>query len=190
MTLALALSLALALAAGATPASAATRTFAVKPGSELSYRVVHRLHSVDGRTSDVEGRARVLGDGSVQVMIRAPVASFDSGNGNRDAHMREVTDAARFPFVVVKAAGGGAAVPASFPAEQPLTLAGELTFHGVTRPVEVPVTIRWQSGERATVEGGFPISLEAFGVERPSLMFVKVEDRVNVRARLALEVER
>jgi len=34
--------------------------------------------------------------------VRAKVASFDSGNANRDAHMREATHEAAHPYVEVK----------------------------------------------------------------------------------------
>jgi polyisoprenoid-binding protein YceI len=182
-----ALALLLASQDAAVLAAQTPATFAVRPGSTLSYRAVHPLHTVNGVTHEVEGRARVLADGGVQVMIRAPVSSFDSGNGNRDAHMREVTESAQFPFVVLKAVGSGV-VPAGSPAA-PLRLSGELTFHGVTQRVEVPATVQWQGPDRATVDATFPISLGAYHVERPALFFSKIEDRVDVTAKLVLERE-
>lgn len=182
--------LALALALQATgPDPASPRTFAVAPGSVLSYHAEHKIHSVDGASKAVEGRARILPDGTVQAMVRARVDSFDSGNGNRDAHMREVTEAARYPYVTVKAVGRTPAV-SSYPAAVEVLLRGEVELHGRTRPVEVPVTVRWESPDRASVEGRFAVSLEAHEVERPSLLFVKVEDRLDVEASLVLEAER
>ncbi|HUL61310.1 MAG TPA: YceI family protein [Anaeromyxobacteraceae bacterium] len=191
------LAAATAAAAPPQPADAAptgSLTFAIAPGSTLAYRLGATFHEVRGVTHEVEGRARVLSDGTVQVMVRAPVASFDSGNGNRDAHMKEVTDAARFPFVVLKAVGSapslagpaGTAVPA-----EPVRIAlrGELIFHGVARPVEAPVEVRFAEGERATARTTFPVSLTAHGVERPALLFVKVDDRIEIEAGLALAPE-
>lgn len=183
-----ALALALALPrASADPA--APRTFAVGTGSVLSYRLEHKLHGVEGVSRSIEGRARLLPDGTVQAMVRARVDSFDSGNGNRDAHMREVTEAARHPYVTLKAVGTAPGVDA-YPAAVELVLRGELELHGRARPVEVPITVRWESPDRATVEASFAASLEAHGIERPSLLFVAVEDRLAVTASLALEAER
>lgn len=162
------------------------RTFSVAAGSTLAYRLVHRLHEVEGVAREVEGKARVLPDGRVQVMVRARTDAFDSGNGNRDAHMREAVEAARFPHVALKAVGR-LELPATFPAELALPLRGELEFHGRTQPVELTVKVAFASADRATVEGTFPVSLTAHGVERPSLLFVKVEDAIQVDARLALE---
>jgi len=172
---------ALALLAGPTD-------LAVGPGSRVEYRLIHKFHEVHGLSTAVEGRARLHPDGTVQVMVRVPVASFDSGNGNRDAHMQEVTEAARFPHVVLKAAGQ-VGVPSSLPAEVKATLSGEVTFHGVTRGVEVPVVVAFDAQGRARADGGFTVSLEAFGVERPSLLFVKVDDAVTVTASLQLQQE-
>lgn len=174
---------------GSVPAPGAPRTFAVAAESALAYRLQHKLHSVEGVSKAVEGRARILPDGTVQAMVRARVDSFDSGNGNRDAHAREVLEAARHPFVVLKVAGKAPAV-AAFPATVDVPLRGELDFHGRTRPVEVAASVTWESPDRARVEADFPVSLEAHEIERPSLLFVKVEDRIDVSASLVLEVER
>ncbi len=182
------LALLVALTVAASPDGSA-RTYAVAPGSVLAYRLVHKFHVVDGVSKAVEGRARLLPGGGVQAMVRARVDSFDSGNGNRDSDMREATEAARHPFVTLKAVGT-LTEPASYPADVELTLRGELTFHGRTRPVEVPVKVRFETPERAAVEGGFAVSLDAFEVRRPALLFVKVEDRVDVTATLVLEAER
>ena len=167
--------------------AAAPRDLAVRPGSTVSYRVVHKLHAVVGVARAVEGVVRLLPGGGVQAMVRVQVADFDSGNGNRDAHMLEVTEAVRFPTVMLKAAGTlppGDAVPAG---RVELTLRGELTFHGVTRPLEIPVTVTFASPSRATAAGTLTASLEAFGVERPALLFVKVDDGLEVTAQLELE---
>lgn|SRR5574341_131503 len=166
----------------------APRTFAVAGGSTLSYHLAHRLHSVDGVSHAVEGKARLLPDGKVQVMVRARVDSFDSGNSNRDAHMLEVTDAARDPWVVLKAVADGVHVDA-YPSELDVPLRGALVLHGVTRDVAVAAKVRFQSPERAEVTASFPVSLTAHAVERPSLLFIKVEDRVEIAARLSLTLE-
>ncbi len=183
--------LALALLAGGPPARAAEAgplDLTVRPGSTLSYRLVHKLHEVTGVSRAVEGKARLLPGGAVQVVVRTRVDAFDSGNGNRDAHMLEATEAARFPFVTLKAVGA-LAPPEAYPARVEVRLAGELTFHGVSRRVEVPVAVAFASPREATATASLPISLDAHGVERPSLLFVKVDDAVVVTASLALAAE-
>src|SRR5438270_3788207 len=76
----------------------------------LTYTVVHKLHEVHGTTNQVEGRALAQPDGRVQVQVRAKVATFDSGNSNRDAHMREATHEASHPYAEVKGVMSGVAL--------------------------------------------------------------------------------
>ncbi|GEJ56464.1 YceI family protein [Anaeromyxobacter diazotrophicus] len=167
--------------------AAAPRTFDVLPGSTITYRLVHKFHTVTGVSRAVEGKARLMPDGTVQVMVRAPLDSFDSGNSNRDAHMREATAAGTNPYVALKAVGR-APPPERYPAEEAVALRGELTLK-TARPVELPARVRFESAERASVKSTFPVSLEEHQVERPSLMFVKVDDRVEIDAALLLGAE-
>lgn len=179
-----------ALPAAAQEPPASARVWRVRTeGSSLSYRLKHKLHEVVGRASPTEGRARLLPDGTLQVAVRARVADFDSGNGNRDAHMKEVTEANKYPIVEFKGASTGVKLPDVFPATVPVTLKGQLTFHGVKQPVEVPLRVTFTSPGTATAEGSFDISLEAFKVERPSLLMVKVDDTLVLEQKLALEGE-
>jgi polyisoprenoid-binding protein YceI len=143
----------------------------------LRYELVHKLHKVEGVSRRVEARARLLPDGNVQVMVRVPSDSFDSGNVNRDAHAKEAVEAARYPFVVLKATGA-LAPPAKFPTSEQRTFNAVLSFHGVDEPMSLPVTLRWESPGRVQATARFAISLEHFKIERPSLLFVKVEDQV------------
>lgn len=166
----------------------APRSFAVTEGATITYRLRHPFHAVVGVSRAVEGRARWLPDGTVQVMVRARVDSFDSGNANRDAHALEVTEGARIPFVVLKAAATGLRVDA-FPADVEVPLRGTLELHGVAAEVAVTARVHFASPERADAVATFPVSLTAHGVERPSLLFLRVDDRLQIEARLPLVLE-
>jgi len=158
---------------------------AVQPGSRLTYRLVHKFHEVEGVSREVEGRVRVGAGGAVQLMVRARVASFDSGNGNRDAHMQEATEAARFPLVTLKAVGA-VALPATYPATVEVPLEGQLDFHGQVKPVTTRATVTFEAPGKASARARLTISLDGFAVERPSLLFVKVDDALAIDAELAL----
>ena len=97
------------------------------------------MHKVDGTSHKVEGKARLLPDGKAQVMVRAPAESFDSGNVNRDAHMKEAVEAAKYPWVELKALGEGVTAPATFPTTQKKTFKAQLTFHGIQQVFDLPV---------------------------------------------------
>lgn len=154
-----------------------SRDWRVKPeGSTLTYKLKHKLHEVVGKAAPTAGLARLLSDGTLQVMVRANVADFDSGNANRDAHMKEVTEAHKYPAVEFKGVATGVKVPETFPAQLPVTLKGQVIFHGVKQAVEVPMTVTFTSAKEARAEGTFTLSLEAHKVQRPSLLMVKVDD--------------
>lgn len=152
--------------------------------SSLTYHLVHKLHKVNGVSKRVEGRGRILPDGLAQVMVRAPVESFDSGNSNRDAHMKEATDATRFPYVELKATAASVVVPSTFPVTVKTSFKAQLTFHGVQQSLDVPVEITFGDATRIVATATITISLDHFKVERPSLMFVKVNDDVSIEAHI------
>jgi polyisoprenoid-binding protein YceI len=154
--------------------------------SRLSYKLIHKMHTVEGVSKKVEGKAIVAPDGKAQVGVRAPVASFDSGNVNRDAHMKEAVAAAQFPYVEVKAIGDGKP-PASFPATEKRTFKLQLVFHGEKKLFDIPVELIWKSADEVQAKANFRISLEGYQVERPSLMFVKVEDGLDITADLVFK---
>ncbi len=173
----------LVVAAGA---PAGDVVYAVDPGaSELRYHVVHKLHEVEAESRAVETKALLAPDGSLQVMARAPVASFKSGDANRDEHMLEVMDAGAHPWVVFKGAGR-VAVPPALPATVSAVLAGELDFHGVREPEQVPVTVVFAPDGTAHVTGTFRVSLDRYKVDRPSLLFVKIDDACTVGVDLTM----
>jgi polyisoprenoid-binding protein YceI len=148
--------------------------------SSLRYHMTHKLHRFEGVSHAVEGRAR-FERGQAQVAVRVPVASFDSANVNRDAHMKEVMEEARYPFVELKAASE-LSPPEKFPSTKEQKWAAQLSLHGVKKTLELPVKLTWESPERVRAETRFTISLEAYGIERPSLMFARVDDAVAIEA--------
>jgi polyisoprenoid-binding protein YceI len=150
----------------------------------LTYTVVHKLHQVRGTSRQLEGRALAQPDGNVRVQVRAKVASFDSGNSNRDAHMREVTHDAAHPYAEVKGTISGVKLPLSGPRDA--TLHATVELNGEKKAQEVPLKLEPASGGvRATFS--FPISLDGFKVERPELLLIKVDDRATISGDLRFE---
>jgi len=143
----------------------------------LTYTVVHKLHEVHGTTKQVEGRALALPDGTVKVQVRAKVATFDSGNSNRDVHMREATHEAAHPYAEVKGTMAGVKMPLDGPRQA--TLHATVELNGEKQTQDVPVKLEPEAaGVHATFS--FPVSLDAFKVERPQLLLIKVDDRATI----------
>ena len=179
-----ALALAPSVMADVSPASQIN--LAVKTGaSSVTYKIVHKLHKFEGVSKKVEGRVRITPGGPAQVAIRVPVESFDSGNVNRDAHMKECTEAARFPTIEIKAVADGVVVPTTFPATVQKTFKSQVTLHGVTVPTDIAVTLKFEAADKVTATASFDLSVDSFKIERPSLMFVKIDDAMHVDANLS-----
>ena len=147
--------------------------------STLTYKVVHKFHESVGVSKQVQGAAAFKGSDAL-VQLRATVDSFDSGNANRDAHMKETVEAARFPEVGLKGVLKGFKLPTTFPAQVKAQLEGQLSFHGETHPITVPVELEFESATQVHATTAFDFSLDAYKVERPALMFVKIDDACHI----------
>ena len=170
------------LAALVAAAVLAPGTWVVVPsGSTLRYLVVHKLHPVGGVSTDVEGKVLVRPDGTVLAEVRVPVASFKSGDGNRDEHMMEALEAGTWPFVVFKGI-------AQRQTDQQMD--GEIDLHGVKKRYRVAVQVSPQPDRTVRVRGQFDVRLEAHRIERPSLFFIKIDDACRIELDLLLREEK
>jgi hypothetical protein len=155
----------------------------IKEQSSITYQLVHPLHTINAVSKDavyvleVEATAKAIRHAAAQV----DVTTFDSGNSNRDSHAMEVIDALTYPSVSFTS-------DSIWQQKDSLTIAGKLTFHGITRPIVMEGTSTW-TPDKLVVEGGFPISLTAFNVERPSLLLVPVKDTLTFTVRAAFDLK-
>lgn len=162
---------------------AAAKVLALKEAT-LTYFVVHPLHKVNATCKAAEGAARLNPGGPVQVQVRAKVACFDSGDSNRDVHMREVTHEPVHPFVSVKGTIDGLVLPLTAPVEK--TLAAKVELNGEAQVVNIPVTVSTE-GTKVRAKFKFASSMEGFKIERPALLLVKVEDALVIEGELLFD---
>jgi polyisoprenoid-binding protein YceI len=160
--------------------------------SVIDYTGSAPLHDWTGTSRDVRGRFVLDPDrpDSSRAVIRVPVASFDSGNDRRDRKMREVTEAKQYPIVEFRMTDLDAVQwgRASEGHAGRWEVAGELRFHGRTHPVETTADVRITE-EQVRVRTKFAISLTRFEVERPSLLWASIGDKIRIDARLVGNVE-
>ena len=151
--------------------------------SFVGYRVREELASIGateavGRTPDVTGLMRVDGTTVTEAEFTADLTTLQSDESNRDRQLgRQALETSRFPtatFVLTEPVDLGA-VPAEGEAVD-VTVTGDLTLHGVTKSVEVPLQAKLEGGI-VTVVGSLPILFEDYGIEKPSSFVVlSVED--------------
>ena len=158
--------------AAQTPAPAAPastkETWAVdKNHSSATFKVRHFMANVTGQFRDFDGT--ILIDranppaSSVEFTIQS--ASIDTGNTKRDEHLRSADffDTAKFPTIAFKSTSVKPKSATEF------DVTGDLTMHGVTRRVTLPVThlgfMKGSRGEKGGFEIETTINRKDYGVE-------------------------
>ncbi|HEY5220208.1 MAG TPA: YceI family protein [Gemmatimonadaceae bacterium] len=136
--------------------------------STAEFAVKHLMIStVKGRFGKVDGTVSVTDatPAVVAVDVTIPVASIDTREEKRDAHLRspDFFDAEKFPTITFKSTGFSGSTTAEF------QLTGNLTIHGVTRAVtlkgEAAGTVKdpW-GGERSGFSAATKINRKDFGL--------------------------
>lgn len=131
-------------------------TFNIDKGhSELTFRIRHIMSRVSGTFTDWKGS--IVGDpatwsgASTEIIIQT--ASVDTRLEKRDAHLKtaDFFDAANHPQITFRSTSVTVAGNA-------ITLNGDLTIRGVTRPVTLKGEYLGTSGEGAKQRVGFHVT--------------------------------
>lgn len=144
--------------------------------SELTYKVSHITHNVIGKSAAAKGRLE-CGEKDCELLIAVPVQSFKSGDSNRDFHMIEVTKGKAHPMVILKGTLPKAGLNGT---TDDLTLS--LSFSGKERSVRIRHLEARPEGTGISMKAAFSVSLTAFGLERPALLMVPVNDEFTIDA--------
>ncbi len=161
-------------------------------GSSASYRVTEQLAGIDfpndavGSTDKVSGSMAILPDGSIAPGSKLVIdlRALTSDQSMRDGYIRNRTlETEKFPdavFVPTAVTGVPKMVPGA--GQLGVSLSGNLTIHGVTKPVTFKgiATIDPRS---STVAGRAvaTTSFEEFGLTKPTLArLVSVGDKITI----------
>jgi len=150
--------LALALATLLSFASKAQSTWAVdKAHSKLGFSIVHMgVSDVEGSFKITDATITSTGDDftGATVQLTADAASLNTEQDARDKHVKSdaFLDVAKYPTITFKST--------SFRKVNATTYAvtGDLTMHGVTKPVTLNATLRQGMGMNKKPVAGFKIS--------------------------------
>jgi polyisoprenoid-binding protein YceI len=137
------------------------------------------LHTVEG-TFKLKSGSIVFdpktGDASGQIVVDAK--SGQSGNDKRDAKMqKEVLESGRFPEITFlpKHVTGNLPMQGS----STLQVQGIFRIHGSDHDMTLSFPVQ-ADGSRATATTKFTVPYEAWGMKNPSVMFLKVENKVEI----------
>jgi polyisoprenoid-binding protein YceI len=136
------------------------------------YRVKEQLASIGantavGRTPNVSGSMTIDGDAVTAVDVDVDLTTLRSDSGQRDAaiHGRGL-QSDQFPTATFSLTEP-VQLPDQIGDSVDATATGELTIHGVTKPVTVDVQAD-VSGHTAAVVGQAPIVLSDYGIDAPT----------------------
>jgi polyisoprenoid-binding protein YceI len=149
----------------ATAGAAETYTFD-KAHSDVSFQIRHFLSKVRGRFTDFDGtivadRAKPEAS-SVEFTVKA--TSIDTDNENRDKDLRSANffEVEKFPDITFKSTKVVAR------GQDRYDVTGNLTMHGVTKEITLPVaflgTVNTGRGEKAGFETSITLNRKDYGI--------------------------
>ena len=168
----------------ATDTLAGTWVLATDSESFVGYRVKEQLATVGtftavGRTKSLSATMTYDGSAITAVQVSADLTGLTSDNPMRDGQLRQqALETNRYPT-------------ATFTLTQPIALSsvpaagetvtatavGDLTLHGVTRSISIPLQGQF-SNNRAVVVGTLELVFADYGIQKPSAaMVLGVDDR-------------
>lgn len=141
----------------------------------LSFKATSRLVDADGRFHRFSGEVRVDPNALDQAVVTLVVeaASVDTGIRRRDDHLQsqDFFQAERFPHITFTSRRVA-------PADGKVLVTGDLTLHGVSREVTVPVELE-RSAVALRARGKFTIRMSDYGMTYRS-WFNPLRDEVRI----------
>ena len=171
----------------ATTAASAAQTYAIDPvHTSVTFKIKHLgISNVHGRFNDVSGTLIYDSDSASNSSIEMQVktASIDTINSQRDDDLRSPNffDARKFPFIQFKSTSVKKVTEDTF------EVAGNLTVHGVTRPITVSAL---KTGSGKDPWGGYRIGFETvFIIKRSDFGMQNMLGAVGDKVQLAISLE-
>lgn len=168
-------------------------TWQVRPGPDVfvGYRATEQWaaerfeKTAVGRSPAVTGTMRVHGQAIETADLRVDLTRLGSDQSARDAILRgQWLETDQYPEARFRLSG-----PLELPGAPKegevveVVAVGDLTVHGRTREVHVPLEARW-NGTTIDVAGGTQVDLRSFDVNPPDTPFISVAGTVDVELQL------
>ncbi|MEV6981366.1 YceI family protein [Sphaerisporangium sp. NPDC051017] len=170
-----------------------TERYAISPErSKIGFEASSSVHPIHGEAGGVTGfvEADVL-DGRFDLTSAEPRMRLDlpaerlrSGNLLYDGELRRRIDVRAHPRVT-----GEATEIEELAETGRYRVRGDLTFHGVTRPVQGEITVSVPDDRTLVIEGEQVFDVRDFGLQPPKMLMLRVHPQVRVRVRIVAERE-
>jgi polyisoprenoid-binding protein YceI len=158
--------------------------FTVASGdSVVRIHATSNVHPIDGETTALEGEVGLFFTGGepdlsrpLEAEVRLQVSDLGSGNIAYDTEMRRRLESRRFPGIT-----GRLTTAEAIERKHRYLVRGDLTFHGVTRPVEADMTVTIEDGGPLRARWEQTIDIRDFDVKPPRILMFKVDPEVRIR---------
>jgi polyisoprenoid-binding protein YceI len=167
-------------------------TYESATGTFAGFRIQEELSSIGsttavGRTDAVSGEATIEGTTLTAARFDVDLTTITTETSMRDREVQEALETEEFPtatFALTEPVELGDAAATGDPIE--VTVAGELTIHGVTQPVELSVEAQLVD-DTVVLVATTDLTFADYGVEVPSSpIVVSVEDHGTLEAQILL----
>jgi polyisoprenoid-binding protein YceI len=160
------------------PAPTVDGTWAVTSGSQAGYRVKEVLFGQSteavGRTSSITGSFAATGTQIDNATFTVDLTTMKSDQSQRDRQFQErIMQTSKFPTATFTLKAP-IAVP-STDGVVSVTANGDLTLHGVTKSVAIPLKAQ-RNGNNIEVNGSLDVTFADYGIDNPSLGPAQTQD--------------
>ncbi|MES2387521.1 MAG: YceI family protein [Bacteroidota bacterium] len=124
----------------------------------------------------------VINTATKDIAVLAKQTHFVFPNGLMQEHFNEnYMESEKYPNAIFK---GHIIDPVDFskPGKYPVHATGTLEMHGVSKPKTLEGTIE-VTDKGSILVAEFPVPLEEYNIERPSVVMMKIADKIDVKAR-------
>ncbi len=145
--------------------------------SEITYQVKHPLHEAAGKSLSAKGKGVCYGH-ICKFLVAVPVKSFDSGDGNRDLHMLQITRGGDFPRIEVNVQfvqESLKGLPKVITADLEVQFAGKKFKY-----LKVKLAVEPWKADGAHITGIIPLNIKDFAIEAPTLLGIPINNEVPV----------
>ena len=176
-------------------AAVASETFEIVSGAPNLVRFVSKapLETFDGTTDHIAGHVtlnpKALGEW-IDVYLEVDLATFDTGIGLRNRHMREnhlETD--KYPMATLRGGRVHEVSATQLEPKRPVTLEieGILELHGVQKALRVTVELTYSLEDgipQLSVFSRFEVKLSDFDIPRPKFLFMQLNEVQRIEVEL------
>jgi len=139
------------------------------------------LHDWDINVESFAGKAKMKGENMEHASFTAEVKSLKSGTSSMDDNTYKALKAKDHPKITFTSTGISGT-------DGKLTIRGNLTIAGATRPVTLSTTLEKWAERSMTVKGAYTFKMSEFGIDPPRAMLgtIRTGDEITITFKLVL----